>query len=368
MEEVKQIIIDLQPKLEVDAVREILYSRPKIKDDALYARFRKLGEELQPHRQDEFEASWLFLYLPMMWQERKVCGNFSLTLSHKKEFYLSSQFSSGGISILPGSEENPEPNLTILQELLDFTPAVIEHREVLVEQLFPYSWRMGVVARKYTCDPSKLLDEQEGKKLLQKYQEHQKSAPEITEISVNNYLKTAAIGYRAAFKEKIEQYQLQKRLPANPTAAELHQNFADNRHGGMLDIKDFDSKQMFMEWYQSDKWTGAHPFEIVYSTPHGIYLYPPGFDEFKGYTMSVADDFYNLAFLKMLEALMDVGISVQVNGLEQIIEHCVGNKEIDVNYSGSFGEESFSYDEADEKKKEIFPHIKWDKLFIPQKV
>lgn len=39
-----------------------------------------------------------------------------------------------------------------------------------------------------------------------------------------------------------------------------------------------EQKKEFMEWFLSEKWSGAHPFEIVYSTPHGIILYPPDKD------------------------------------------------------------------------------------------
>ena len=97
-----------------------------------------------------------------------------------------------------------------------------------------------------------------------RYKAHKINKSEITEISLNDYLEVAAICYRAAFSNKIPE-KLIRTKTKEITPKFLHNCWADQRHGGM-----FDSKEKFMKWYKSRKWQGAHPFEIVYSTPRSF--------------------------------------------------------------------------------------------------
>ncbi|MCP5045988.1 MAG: hypothetical protein GY940_02380, partial [bacterium] len=173
-----------------------------------------------------------------------------------------------------------------------------------------------------------------------------------------DYLNTAAICYRAAFPKDIEKRarQMDKEL----TPRDLIKGWADSRHGGMLFIEDADSKKAYKDWHQSDEWRGAHPFEIVYSTPHGIYLYPPEKDD-HFYRLSIADHFYYEAYVRMAVALMEHNIPFEAYSLEQALEYVTGESEVEVN-TGSMRNPTFSYETSRENRKNYFHHIQWDHI------
>jgi hypothetical protein len=117
-----------------------------------------------------------------------------------------------------------------------------------------------------------------------------------------------------------------------------------------------------MEWLFSDKWNGAHPFEIVYSSPHGIYLYPPDRDH-SFYRLSVDDPFYNREFVHMAAALVEHNIPFETSGLDRVLEYLTGESDMEVNTMG-IREPSFKYETSRENRKRYFPHIRWDELQV----
>ena len=111
-----------------------------------------------------------------------------------------------------------------------------------------------------------IMSQKEKKRILFQYNRHVTKQRGLEKgCSLNEYLNTAAICYRAAYPSKTKE----------KTLLDMYNRFADGRHGGMLDIKNKNSKKGFMQWYNGCRWIGAHPFEIVFSWhEHGIHLYP----------------------------------------------------------------------------------------------
>ena len=134
----------------------------------------------------------------------------------------------------------------------------------IVNRCVPYDIRRGKVLGKHIFE--KIVSKEERKKIWISYKDRKTSVSFPDGSSLNDYLKVASICYNAAFGEKTKGMDpLQK-----------YKRWADGRHGGMLDIKDPDSKEMFGKWLHSGR-MGGHPFEIVFSWfQHGIHLYPPG--------------------------------------------------------------------------------------------
>ncbi|MCU0286615.1 MAG: hypothetical protein MUF15_09465 [Acidobacteria bacterium] len=241
----------------------------------------------------------------------------------------------------------------VIDETIRFIPLIKEKGNQLIEQTFPYQWRQGKVQRKYVIRSSELISLDEKEKIKSAYRKHKEKKLAVSEISLNDYLNTAAICIRAAFP---------KDITPGMTTRDIARRRADMRHGGMLLLENPDSKKDFMEWYLSKKWSGAHPFEIVYSTPHGILLYPPGKD-YSAYRLSVYDPFYNKEFVKMASALIDHEIPFDAPGLEEALEYVAGEGFIGVN---TMDEDAFRYDASPEQQEKYFSHIQWDEIAVLQ--
>jgi hypothetical protein len=142
----------------------------------------------------------------------------------------------------------------------------------------------------------------------------------------------------------------------------MYNRWADKRHGGMLDIKDWESKNEFSSWYRSEKWTGAHPFEIVFSwIEHGIHLYPPSEHNSWQYSLRVTSLNYAGVFIGMVGALIKKDVHFTASRLEEILDYLVGESYYTVNdYSDSY----LFYTPSREDKNKYFKHIEWDELKI----
>ncbi len=84
----------------------------------------------------------------------------------------------------------------------------------------------------------------------------------IPDMTVDSYLKVAALAYDAAFPKTRKLSPFEK-----------HKRWADSRHGGMLELP-LEDAEAFNEWFHSGVWQGTHPWEIVFAHPHGILLSP----------------------------------------------------------------------------------------------
>jgi hypothetical protein len=334
----------------------------EFKNDALYEKAAELGAKAEPSFDDQWDTSWKFFYLPMKRKGRMICCPFSLNLHRGKTYTISFHgFTSGGYhGIEKGNDDVPDHYFHFLDEAIRFIPFLKEHGNQLIERTLPYDWRTGAVKRKYTCPEHELMSIEEAEQIKAAYKKHLEKNLSVSEISLNDYLNTAAICYRAAFAEKIQ--RMTDELGKELTPRELIKRWADNRHGGMWFLEDPDSKKEYMDWFLSNKWDGAHPFEIVYSTPHGIYLYPPeGKDAF--FRLSIADPFYYGEFVRMASALTGHSVPFQASGLDEALEYLTGENDMEVN-TGSFRNPTFRYTTSRENKKRYFRHIQWDELQV----
>lgn len=373
-EKINAIKQTFSPKIKFGDVQDIAENHVEVESDAFYELIEELTSKRTPSFKDDYESKWEYFYLPIARAGTLICTAVSLFLSYKKSYHVTftdfsrfvgfSQY--GGATVNKGTHEVPQDYALILDEISRFMPFVQEYGHALLEELYPYAWRSGRIKRKYICEPSSLISKAEGDKLLAAYQEHLEKNLTITEISLNDYLTTAAICYQAAFPEDIA-VLLQRRDVTEVSPELLHERWADSRHGGMLVLEDPNSKKEYMDWYRSRQWEGAHPFEIVYSgNVHGISLYPP--DEREPlYRIGVVDPFYNYALLKMVAALIENNVPFTTYKLEDIVEYCVGEAYIGVN-TASLRYLPFRYSHTQEEQETYFSHIEWDKIQILEPV
>jgi hypothetical protein len=329
-------------------------------NEALYAKAAELAAKAEPSFDDSWDTTWKYFYLPMKRKGRMICSPFSLNLHRGKAYSISFYgFTSGGYhGIEKGNDTVPDYYFHFLDETIRFIALLKEFGNQLIERTLPFDWRSGSIKRKYTCLDHELMPTPEADRIKTAYQKHLEKKLSVSEISLNDYLNTAAICYRAAFEKEIQRLEIDKEL----TPRDLIKRWADMRHGGMWFIEDPDSKKEYMDWLLSDQWDGAHPFEIVYSSPHGIYLYPPEKDDCF-FRLSVADPFYNLEFVRMAAALVEHHVPFKADGLDEALEYLTGESDMEVN-TGSMRNPTFQYKTSRENRKQYFPHIRWDEVQV----
>ncbi len=334
-----------------------LYGGADVKNDALYAKTAELAAKAGPSFDDQWDTKWQYFYLPMKRKGRLISSPFSLNLHRGKAYTFCFYGFTSGMgyhSIEKGNEDVPDYYFQFIDETIRFIPMIKEYGTQLIERTFPHEWRTGRIKRKYTRPAHEIMSMEESDRINAAYQKHLEKKLTVSEISLNDYLNTAAIGYRAAFEKEIE------RIDKELTPLDLIKRWADQRHGGMLFIEDPDSKKEYMDWFLSDKWDGAHPFEIVYSSPHGIYLDPPD-EKHTFFRLSVADPFYNGEFVRMAAAMVEHNIPFEAYGLAEALEYLTGESDMEVNTMG-IREPSFQYETSRENRKKYFPHIRWDEI------
>jgi len=330
-----------------------IYGGVDLNNDALYEKVKELTALAEPYFHDRWDTTWKFFYLPMKRNGRMICSPFLINLHRGKSYTISFYGFTNGLgyhAVEKGNDVVPDYYFQMLDETLRFIPLIKEYGDPLIERIFPFDWRTGLIKRKYT-NPGTLMSAEEAEKIKAAYQKHLDKKLKVTEISLNDYLNTAAICYHAAFESEIK--RINKELPPK----ELIKYWADNRHGGMWFLEDPDSNEEYTGWLKSDEWNGAHPFEIVYSTPHGIYLYPPEADDF--FRLSVADPYYNGEFVKMATALMEHNIPFETRGLDEALKYLTGDNDMEVN-TGSMRNPTFKYETSKLNRKLFLPHIRWD--------
>ncbi|MCP5049361.1 MAG: hypothetical protein GY940_19480 [bacterium] len=329
--------------------------------DALYAKIKELTSKAKPSFDDQWDTTWKFFYLPMKRKGRLICNPFSVNLHRGKAYSICFYGFSSGMGyhgVEKGNDEVPDYYFQFIDETIRFIPVLKEYGNQLIEKTFPPDWRTGTIKRKYITPAHELMSMEESERIRTAYQTHLEKKLKVSEISLNDYLNTAAICYRPAFEDDIK--QLTRQMERELTPRDLIKRWADSRHGGMLFIEDPDSKEEYMNWLRSDEWRGAHPFEIVYSTPHGIYLYPPEKDDLF-YRLSIADHFYYPAFARMADALVEHNIPFEAYGLDGALEYLTGESEVEVN-TMSWHNPTFRYTTSRENRKMYFPHIQWDDI------
>ena len=132
-------------------------------------------------------------------------------------------------------------------------------------------------------------------------------APPLRSLSARRYLEVAGIGYDASFPD------LRGLAPRDQ-----HARRADTRHGGMLDLPPRDA-DAFREWFESGRWSGAHPFEIAFGHPHGIHLWPSRVEGGWRFELAAGSPGWYLPCARMAIALGEAGLPVGWRDVEAAI-------------------------------------------------
>jgi hypothetical protein len=351
-----EITKSFDPKLGFEKVEKYLrpYGLVQLKNDELFSKLEQLTNMAYPSFEDEWDTRWHYVYMPGKRYGKLICSPFSITLHEKKIYSLSFYGYSRGMGFLnieKGSEKVNDVYALAFDETIRFIPLLKETDNQLIEQTFPYEWRQGKIQRKYIRPISELMPLEEKEKIAAAYKNHLEKKLTVTEISLNDYLNVCAICLREAFPEKITD---------DMTPKDIRQRCGDMRHGGMLELENPDSKKEFMEWFNSDSWRGAHPFEIVFSTPHGIMLYPSEQDH-PFYRLSIHDPFYYKQYVRMVYILIENNIPFEAHSLEEGLEYITGEAYVGVNV---MEEGAFRYESSKEYEEKYLPYIQWDKIEV----
>lgn len=328
-----------------------LSSELKIHNDTFYAKIEELTQLADPSFKDKYDTKWECFYLPMKRKGRLMCIPFSIVL-YQSVYYVSFHgFSGFGyIAVSKGNDKYfDETYLSFIDEAIRFIPLLKETNNKIIERTFPYDLRRGKIQRKYVSDH--LMPEKEKKEIETAYRKHLEKKLTVNEVSLNDYLNTAAVGYRAVFKKE----------KVNVSPLEMYRKWADTRHGGMLEIKDPDSKKEYMEWLHSGKWAGQHPFEIVFSFfGLGIHLHPPDRNQ-PFFRLSNSNKLLIEEFVRMAVNLVKFNIPFEARSLDEALDYLTGESYVNVNVTSL---DSFFYEPSRENRRKYFPHIQWDKIEV----
>ncbi len=323
----------------------------KIENTAVYNLVRELTDQAFPGYEDKYDRKWFDFYLPLRRSGKMISLPFGI-VEYKKEFFIGFQ-GLGNLQVKRGRIKVEEEYPTIFKEALRFVLLIKKTKNKILEETVPYDIRTGRILGKYIME--RLMPKKEGKKILQDYQQYLEKELKVFQISLNDYLNTAALGYQAAYGDKTK----------GLSPLEMYKRWADGRDCGMLEIKDKESKRAYAYWLKHESHCGGHPFEIVFSWhAHGIHLYPPAPDYGKPYyTIQVTNYAYAKDFIKMVKALIEKEIPFQARDLEEVVNYLSGETYFRVN---EFSEHMFHYIPSREYKRLYFRRIEWDTLKVPK--
>lgn len=280
----------------------------KIQDSRLYRAIVKLTEKAYPTQENEYEKRWIDFYLPLKRRGYLILVPLGIIL-YEQRFFLS--FRDSNIEVCKGKDKN-DLYLGLIEQTLEFT-RIIRKNPGIVQKSIPNDIRTGRIFGKYVLEDLFPSDKKE--EALKLYREHLKKGKRSHGISLNDYLDTAAICYRAAFGS----------ITDGMTGEEMYRKWADGRDCGMLLIEDKESKEAFMDWLARGAGCGGHPFEIKFSWHgHGIHLIPPHQDK-PCFTLRVTDYAYAIPFLEMIKALIENKIPFEALNLESVLDYLSGD-------------------------------------------
>jgi len=221
----------------------------------------------------------------------------------------------------------------------------------MVEARLPLAYRTGKIQRAFT----RPKDEEPamGEDILQKLEcmhSFRGLTPQVKKLTVADYLATAAIAYDAAFGD------LRSLSPV-----EKYKSRADGRHGGMLDLP-LNNARAFTQWFQSRRWAGQHPWEIVYGNPHGTML-SPCYDATTStwsFDLSVHTPSLYAKTVEMAIALAAHAIPIEFHDCAKVIAVLRGTDTVEVGPSPQF----LLFEELQMMRPDALRHIQWDA--IPQ--
>jgi hypothetical protein len=220
-----------------------------------------------------------------------------------------------------------------------------------VEARLPFACRTGKIQRTFTWLEGEEPEIDEG--TLQKLESmlsFVESSPRLKKLTVFDYLTTASIAYDAAFENMGTLYPLEK-----------YRSRADGRHGGMLDLPLTNAKA-FTRWFNSQRWAGTHPWEIVYADPHGVMLSPRRDETTSAWSFDFSvhtERLYAIA-VKMAIALARQAIPLEFYNSAKVVAVLRGEDMVEVGPS----HQPLEFEQLKAIRPDSIEHIQWDP--IPQ--
>ena len=250
------------------------------------------------------------------------------------------------MDVLPGDDVMGGEYFEVVEEMMRFSHALIKNPSLL-KKCLPPEVRTGRILGRYVLE--RVLEKNKKEKLLREYQEFRKNLKPIYPVSLEEYLDTCAVCYRAAFGDRAR----------GMTPEQMYRRWADGRDCGMLKIEDWSSRKAFAEWLKSRAHCGGHPFEIVFSWHrHGIHLYPPT-EQKPWFRIMVTNYAYAWDYLRMVIALMRNRISFEAVNFEEVLKFLAGETYFRVN---EYAEHFVFYDTV----KAVRKFIEWDEIEMPR--
>lgn len=324
----------------------------KIENSALYKLVENLTGRVRYSFKDKYDTRWEDFYLPLKRWGKEICVPFNI-VKYKKDYYCNF-FKIGMLEVKKGDKPVDKIYKDIFREAIRFTRLIKQTRGEVARKVLPYDFRTGKIKGKFKL--TDLLPLKDKEKIMKDYNNFLKNSSSLKGCSLNEYLKTAAICYKAVLNKKSSKL----------TPLQMYKKFADTRDGGMLSIKDWTSAKEFSNWYNSGKWSGSHPFEIIFSWfEHGIHLYPPSSHNSGKYGLRVTDYNYAGVFIEMVKALIKRKIPCIAYNLEEVLDYLAGESYFTVN---TYSDNYFNYIPCADYKKAYFKHIEWDEPKILEAV
>ncbi|GFP35728.1 hypothetical protein HKBW3S43_01517, partial [Candidatus Hakubella thermalkaliphila] len=296
-----------------------------------------LTEKAYPTEESDYEKRWHDFYLPLKRKGYFILVPLAIIL-YDKRFFLG--FPHSQVEVCKGKEKN-EFYLGLIEQTLKFS-RVLKKDPGIVTKAIPYDIRTGRVLGKYVLED--LLSIEKKKEILKLYRGHVKKGKRSRGVSLNDYLNTAVLCYKASFGSKTN----------GLTAEQMYRKWADGRDCGMLEIRNKKSKEDFSNWLDKESHCGGHPFEIVFSWHgHGIHLFPP-YPKKPYFTLGVTDYMFAMPFLEMVEVLIRNRLPFKAQELESVLDYLSGESYFTVNI---YDRHCIFYAPEDRK---LLRHIEWD--------
>ena len=254
---IRNLSTRFKPKIHYSDIEYYLhiFEERQVENDKVYALAEELTNLAYPTYEDHVDKRWEYFYIPVERNSKTIAIPIWI-MEYNKEFFVIVQ-SFGSFRIKKGDKDTEKFYRStkkfyhnIISETLRFVPT-LKKDETILKRMIPYDIRTGKIKGHHILE--NLLSQDRKKIILQDYEKHIEKSLQITDISLNEYLNVAAICYKSAYKKQ-ERLKLQSENLSN---LEMYKKWADGRDGGMLSIKDGDSKKEFSEWYHSGEHAGS---------------------------------------------------------------------------------------------------------------
>jgi len=320
-----------------------------IESSSLYETVHALTGTATPKVNRFKDKEWSDFYMPLRRGRKVIAVPIGVTeVPQCEDKLVVSVGNRIPIHLSKGQETISPEYLTPFQEMGKLIP-FIRRDHSLVEKIVPYDIRTGKIPGKYVLE--ELMPKEEKERILKSYYNHCDKNLAIEAVSLEEYLATAAICYKAAFSEETE----------GLAPAEMYRRWSYQPNIDAFSIKNPKSKKEFSQKQQSTEWQGSHLFWL---TPSRIHLYPPGKGKpYFSLTAGLSGD--ESDFIRVVQSLVEKEIPFQTEHLGGVLEYLAGNTDFRVNLHCKYFP-SIDYSHSPEQQLKYFPHIIWDQLKIPK--